>query len=142
MDKKGNKQWEELALDAGTNEIVSVYIGGRDEAAAQGLWNSLPPVDRKAGDAPPPVNVQSLTPISRLRFCSGSTPAKGRSAVGKERGKTSYIERLNNTRKTSSISFSAKNLVLFKIMLRITLVLFGILSTITMHHYLFSATPY
>lgn len=62
MDNKGNKQWVWLALDAVTREIVGVYIGARDEAAAQCLWDSLPPVYRGAGDAPPPVNVQSLTP--------------------------------------------------------------------------------
>jgi IS1 family transposase len=30
-----------LALDTVTREIVGVYIGARDEATAQGLWNSL-----------------------------------------------------------------------------------------------------
>ena len=33
-----------LALDAVTREIVGVYIGARDEAGAQCLWDSLPPV--------------------------------------------------------------------------------------------------
>ena len=51
-----------LALDAVTREIVSVYIGARDEASAQGLWGSLPGVYRGAGDAPPPINVQLFIP--------------------------------------------------------------------------------
>jgi len=63
VDNKGNKQWVWLALDANTREIVGVYIGPRDEAAARKLWESLPPVYCGAGDAPPPVNVQLLTPI-------------------------------------------------------------------------------
>lgn len=42
VDNKGNKQWVWLALDADTREIVGVYIGARDEAAAQKLWQSLP----------------------------------------------------------------------------------------------------
>ena len=73
VDNKNNKQWVWLALDADTREIIGVYIGARDEAAARGLWDSLPGVYRGAGDAPPPVNVQSLTPIFGLRFCSSST---------------------------------------------------------------------
>jgi transposase-like protein len=42
VDHKGNKQWVWLALDANTREIVGVYIGARDEAAARKLWASLP----------------------------------------------------------------------------------------------------
>jgi hypothetical protein len=34
VDNKGNNQWVWLALDADTREIVGVYIGARDEAAA------------------------------------------------------------------------------------------------------------
>jgi hypothetical protein len=48
VDNKGNKQWVWLALDADTREIVGIYIGGRDEAAARQLWQSLPPVYRHA----------------------------------------------------------------------------------------------
>jgi IS1 family transposase len=54
---KNNQQWIWLALDKKTREIVGVYIGNRSEDGARGLWNSLPPVYRGAGDAPPPVNV-------------------------------------------------------------------------------------
>ena len=46
VDNKGNKQWIWLALDTDTREIVGVYIGARDEAAAQQLWASLPPIYR------------------------------------------------------------------------------------------------
>ncbi len=37
VDNKGNKQWVWLALDADTREIVSVYIGARDQAAPRNL---------------------------------------------------------------------------------------------------------
>ena len=47
MGNQGNKQWVWLALDADTREIVGVYIGARDEAAARKLWESLPPVYRQ-----------------------------------------------------------------------------------------------
>ncbi len=42
VDNKANKQWVWLALDANTREIVGVYMGARDEAAAHKLWQSLP----------------------------------------------------------------------------------------------------
>jgi IS1 family transposase len=51
VDNKGNKQWVWLALDADTREIVGVYIGARDEAAARKLWDSLPPVYRQCAVA-------------------------------------------------------------------------------------------
>lgn len=51
MDNKGNKQWVWLALDVDTREIVGVYIGARDEAAARQLWESLPGVYRQCAIA-------------------------------------------------------------------------------------------
>jgi hypothetical protein len=68
VDNKNNKQWVWLALDADPREIIGVYIGARDEAAARGLWDSLPGVyPRVFGGKLLPetldVNVQSLTPI-------------------------------------------------------------------------------
>lgn len=41
-------------MDAVSREIIGVYIGARDEAGAQGLWDCLPPIS---------ASVQSLTPI-------------------------------------------------------------------------------
>jgi IS1 family transposase len=41
---KQNKQWKELALDADTREIVSVFIGHRSRQSAKQLWQSLPAV--------------------------------------------------------------------------------------------------
>lgn len=76
----GNKQWVWLALDADTREIVGVYIGARDKAAARQLWNSLPPVyPRVFGGKLPPetldANVRLLTPIfgqHMQQFCQAS----------------------------------------------------------------------
>jgi IS1 family transposase len=41
VDNKGNKQWVWLALDADTREILGVYIGARDEAAARKFPKNL-----------------------------------------------------------------------------------------------------
>ena len=108
MDNKSNKQWVWLALDANTREIVGVHIGARDEAGARELWNSLPPVYRQC----------ALTYTDFWAAYVAVLPSKRHRAVGKETGKTSYIERFNNTlrqrvsrlvRKTLSFSKSLEN---------------------------------
>ncbi len=108
VDNKGNKQWVWLALDVKTREIVGVYIGDRDEKAARKLWNSLPSVYRQCAVA-----------YTDFWAAYGTVfPKKRHRAVGKETGKTSYIERFNNTlrqrvsrlvRKTLSFSKSLEN---------------------------------
>lgn len=108
VDNKGNKQWIWLAIDAVTREIVGVYIGARDEEGAQGLWKSLPPIYRQC----------AITYTDFWAAYATVLPSKRHRAVGKETGKTSYIERLNNTlrqrvsrlvRKTLSFSKSLEN---------------------------------
>jgi insertion element IS1 protein InsB len=108
VDHKGNKQWVWLALDAETREIMGVYIGARDEAAAQQLWQSLPPVYRQC----------AIADTDFWAAYGAVFPSKRYRAVGKETGKTSYIERFNNTlrqrvsrlvRKTLSFSKSLAN---------------------------------
>jgi insertion element IS1 protein InsB len=117
VDNKGNKKWVWLALDVKTREIVGVYIGdqlcwyaerNRDEKAARKLWESLPSVYRQCA-------------VAYTDFWSAYRtvlPSKRHQAVGKETGKTSYIERFNNTlrqrvsrlvRKTLSFSKSLEN---------------------------------
>ena len=108
VGQKKNKQWLWLALDGDTKEIVGLFVGARDQTGAQGLWQSLPPVYRQCAviytdfwKAYPPV-----LPTTRHR------------AVGKESGKTNYIERFNCTlrqrvarlvRKTLSFSKKLEN---------------------------------
>lgn len=108
MGDKGNKQWVWLALDAFTCEIVGVYVGARDETGAQGLWDSLPPVYRQCAVAYTDFWATYATVLPGNRHC----------AVGTQTGKTSYVERLNNTlrqpvsrlvRKTLSFSKSLEN---------------------------------
>src|SRR4028118_73886 len=105
VGNKDNKQWIWLAIDASTKEMAGVYIGKRDQAGAQGLWDSLPPVYRQCA-------------VSYTDFWSayGTVfPQKRYKAVGKETGLTNYIERFNNTMKQrisrlvrKTLSFSKK----------------------------------
>lgn len=108
VGNKGNKQWIWLAIDVNTREIVGVHVGARDAAGARGLWQSLPGVYRQCA-------------VSYTDFWQAYEvvlPSKRHRAVGKETGKTSYIERFNNTlrqrvsrlvRKTLSFSKKVEN---------------------------------
>ena len=87
VDNKGNKQWVWLAMDKKTREIIGVYIGNRDRDAARQLWLSLPGVYRQC----------AVVYIDFWAAYEKVIPAKRHRAVGKETGKTSYIERLNCT---------------------------------------------
>ena len=84
---KGNKQWIWLALDVSTREIIGVHVGDRSEQGARELWASMPGVYRQCA-----VAYTDFWSAYSLVF-----PDKRHNAVGKQTGKTSYIERFNCT---------------------------------------------
>lgn len=105
VNEKGNKQWIWLALDVATREIVGVYVGTRSKEGARQLWNSLPGVYRQCAIA--------YTDFWDAYGCV--LPKKRHRPVGKETGKTSYIERFNCTMRQrvsrlvrKTLSFSKK----------------------------------
>jgi insertion element IS1 protein InsB len=87
VKNKGNKQWIWIALDQKTREIVRLYIGDRSKKSASELWQSLPPVYRQC----------AVCYTDFWESYSEVLPFKRHRPVGKESGKTSHIERLNNT---------------------------------------------
>ena len=87
VGSKSNKQWIWLALDVNTREIVGVHVGNRSRQGAQALWDALPAVYRQCA-----VAYTDFWDAYALVF-----PQKRHNAVGKETGKTSYIERFNCT---------------------------------------------
>ena len=108
VGSKANKQWIWLAIDATTREIVGVYIGDRSSQSAKQLWRSLPPIYRQC----------AVCYTDFWEAYKQVLPSKRHRAVGKDSGKTSYIERFNNTlrqrvsrlvRKTLSFSKSLDN---------------------------------
>jgi len=108
VGNKGNKQWIWLAFDVETREIVGVHIGDRSEQGARKLWDSLPTVYRQCA-----VAYTDFWRAYALVF-----PAQRHKPVGKESGKTNYIERFNCTmrqrvsrlvRKTLSFSKKLEN---------------------------------
>lgn len=105
VDSKGNQRWIWLAMDRKTREIVGVHVGDRSKQGARGLWNSLPSVYRQCAVCYTDFWAAYVSVI----------PKKRHQAVGKETGKTSHIERFNNTMRQrisrlvrSTLSFSKK----------------------------------
>lgn len=108
VGNKGTKQWIWLALDIITREVVGLYIGERSEVGARKLWQSLPSVYRQCA-------------VAYSDFWAADArviPSKRHRAVGKQTGKTNYIERFNCTlrqrisrlvRKTLSFSKKIEN---------------------------------
>lgn len=87
VGSKRQQQWLWLALDRDTREIVGVAVGARNQATAQALWASLPPVYRQCA-------------ICYSDFWAAYTkvlPSKRHRAVGKASGQTNHVERVNNT---------------------------------------------
>lgn len=105
VDSKGNQRWIWLAMDRKTREIVGVHVGERSKQGARGLWNSLPSVYRQC----------AVCYTDFWAAYASVIPKKRHQAVGKETGKTSHIERFNNTMRQrisrlvrSTLSFSKK----------------------------------
>lgn len=101
---KRNKQWIWLALDADTREIVGVYIGSRCRNSAKKLWSSIPAIYRQC----------AVCYTDFWEAYKEVLPSKRHKAVGKETGKTSYIERFNNTRSATSRQISSENFIILK----------------------------
>ena len=108
VGNKKNKVWIWLALDVKTREIVGVFMGDRTKESAKKLWKSLPPVYRQCA-----VCYTDFWDAYR-----GVIASKRHKAVNKQSGKTSHIERFNNTlrqrvsrlvRKTLSFSKKLEN---------------------------------
>jgi len=108
VGSKKNKQWVWLAIDADSREIVGVFVGNRSRQAAKQLWQALPAVYRQC----------AVCYTDFWEAYAQVLPLKRHQAVGQETGKTSYIERFNNTlrqrvgrlvRKTLSFSKQLSN---------------------------------
>ncbi|MGN7613663.1 IS1 family transposase [Magnetococcales bacterium HHB-1] len=100
VENKDNKQWVWLAIDQCSRRIIGAYIGKRDEDGAKAVWDSLPQVYRDTAycytDGLP--SYAAIIPPERLIV------------VEKGSGKTSLIERLNNTIRQRLGRFTRKTL--------------------------------
>lgn len=104
VGNKGNKHLLWLALDVETREIIGVYVGERSRDGAQGLWDALPAVYRQCA-------------VAYTDFWLAYDevfPSKRHQSVGKESGKTSYIERFNCTLRSSSVPSREEDIIVFQ----------------------------
>jgi len=104
VNHKGNKQWVWLALDVDTREIIGAYVGDRSAQSAQRLWESLPKVYRQC----------AVIYTDDWEAYQQVLPRKRHRVVSKSSGKTSYIERFNNTLRQRVSRFVRRSLAFSK----------------------------
>lgn len=101
--KKTNQAWIWIALCRKTCQVVAYAVGDRSEKTCSCLWKSIPPA-------------------YRTRYCytdfwsayQAVIPEEHHTAVGKETGETSHVERWNNTLRQRLARFVRKTLFFSK----------------------------
>ena len=105
VQKKANKQWIWLAMDAKTRQIIAFHVGDRSRKSARKLWSKIPKAYRQ----------QATFYTDQYVVYEGVIPAAQHRAINKKARKTNHIERFNNTLRQrlsrlvrSALSFSKK----------------------------------
>ena len=84
--KKTQKRWLWIALCRRTRQIVAFFIGQRDSASCQQLWQRVPP------------DYATCQTVSDAWHTYPEVlPLGSHQAFGKEAGETTHVERWNNT---------------------------------------------
>jgi insertion element IS1 protein InsB len=87
VQKKANKQWIWIAMNATTRQIIAFHVGDRGRESAQALGANIPEVYRK----------QATFHTDQYEPYKGVIPAERHKAITKKARKTNHIERFNNT---------------------------------------------
>jgi insertion element IS1 protein InsB len=87
VQKKANKQWIWIAMDAITRQIIAFHVGDRSRDSGKELWANLPLVYRE----------QATFHTDQYDVYKGVIPAEQHRAITKKARKTNHIERFNNT---------------------------------------------
>jgi insertion element IS1 protein InsB len=87
VQKKANKQWIWIAMDAKTRQIIAFHVGDRSRDSAKQLWAKIPLVYRE----------QATFHTDQYDAYTGVIPAERHRAITKRARKTNHIERFNNT---------------------------------------------
>ena len=105
VQKKVNKQWIWLAMDAKSRQIIGFHVGDRRRKSARKLWANIPKVSRQ----------QATFYTDQYGVYVGVIPAAQHEPIDKLARKTNHIERFNNTLRQrvsrlvrSALSFSKK----------------------------------
>jgi insertion element IS1 protein InsB len=105
VQKKENKQWIWLAMDAKSRQIIGFHVGDRSRKSARILWAKIPKAYRQ----------HATFYTDQYVVYTGVIPATQHQPIGKLARKTNHIERFNNTLRQrvsrlvrSALSFSKK----------------------------------
>jgi IS1 family transposase len=87
VQKKANKQWVWIAMDAKTRQIIAFHVGDRSHTSAEHLWAKIPHAYRQHATfyTDQYVVYEKVIPVAQHR------------AISKLARKTNHIERFNNT---------------------------------------------
>jgi insertion element IS1 protein InsB len=87
VQKKANKQWIWIAMDAKTRQIIAFHVGDRSGESGKVLWAKMPLVYRE----------QATFHTDQYDVSKGVIPAAQHRAITKKARKTNHIERFKNT---------------------------------------------
>ena len=87
VQKRANRQWIWIAMDATTRQIMAFHVGDRSRDSAKELWAKIPLVYRE----------QATFHTDQYDAYKGVIPAERHRAITKKARKTNHVERFNNT---------------------------------------------
>jgi len=87
VQKKANKQWMWIAMDATTRQVIAFHVGDRSRKSAKRLWAKIPQAYRQ----------HATFYTDQYVVYEGVIPATQHRAISKLARKTNHIERFNNT---------------------------------------------
>jgi IS1 family transposase len=114
VQKKANKPWIWIAMDAASRQVMAFHVGDRSGRSAKRLWAKIPMAYRQ----------HATFYTDRYVVYEGVIPAAQHRAISKLARKTNHLERFNNTlrqrvsrlvRETLSFSKKLTNHILTKV---------------------------
>src|ERR671919_524486 len=87
VQKKANKQWIWIAMDARTRQVIAFHVGDRSRKSAKRLWAMIPHIYRQ----------HATFYTDQYVVYAGVIPAAQHRAISKLARKTNHLERFNNT---------------------------------------------
>jgi insertion element IS1 protein InsB len=87
VQKKANKQWIWIAMDAKSRQVIAFHVGDRSRRSAKRLWAKIPEAYRQ----------HATFYTDQYVVYEGVIPAAQHKAISKLARKTNHVERFNNT---------------------------------------------
>jgi insertion element IS1 protein InsB len=87
VQKKANKQWVWIAMDATIHQVIAFRVGDRSRTSAMRLWAKIPLAHRQ----------HAMVYTDQYVVYAGVIPTVQHRAISKLARKAHYIERFNNT---------------------------------------------